>query len=1088
MRKFIPILTVHLTLVCNLAIAQSSGLVSFVNPFIGTAKSDVTTKWGSEGGTYPGSVAPWGYIQITPETSIVEPFGYNYSDSSIYFFSCVNHFSGYPNGSSGKIAVMPVVQSENFRFKKYKRPFSHRNEIAQPGYYRVELSDNSTTVETTSTERSGMFRITFPAGIKPRVFVGDLGTISFQSNKLIYGSEQHTILNFSENILNKVAVEGGYILEFSTSRQQKIITIELSTSGVSFESAQNNLNTELKSLNFDQVKKQTSDLWNKELSVIEVGDTCLQNKTIFYTALYHSMLLPWIISDVDGNYRGKDNRVHRAKGKSQYAGFSPWDTFRTLHPLLSLLAPDRQADMVQSMLDVYLQTGHLSAGPMTGNHAVPVIVDSYFKGILEIDSTVLYQAMAQSLINPPFLQNDLEIYHEKGYVPSTYPESVTRTVEYAYDDWTLAQFLNRFREKESERKQLLNRGQNYRNLFDVSERFLLPRNNSDYAVDPGTVGYKEGDKWVYSFFVLQNPKELVNLMGGDLEFSALLDSALRNNYIVFDNETTFHIPYLFNYANAPQLTQKWVRSIVQNRFRNTPGGIPGNDDLGSMSSWYVWNAIGIYPVCPGRPVYDIGSPIFRKITIHLKNNKQFVISAPNSAPPNIYISSLKVNEKKWELPCISHSLIAKGGKIEVRQTSSTDSIWMYSQTTEIPGETMQSPDFEIKNIRPSKTSVFPNELFWIRFSLANKGALGTKIIKLVADGKECSKRNFLAKHGETLMDSIPCRLFSVGMTNVVIDNQPSVQVEVLQPAEDSKRWKFEEIKAPQLIKRGESLPYSFSVQNIGGNTDSTMLKVFLNEIQEKEEKVVLKPGEKKFISSDLPVKNDGIQLIRINSLSKQVKSFSTNMDACLLDLSTTIKENDSVLVDHSGMDNDGKIVGLKQTEENFGNKFLRLGKDCYIEVGNTTNDGSLDESLTMMLWIYPSGENKGLSDIFTKGDFNVIQSFGNKNLSFFAGGWGRGTCTIDLPANWSNTWHHVAGVCDGKSLKLYLDGSLKASLELTDRVNLSSSGHWIIGRNEEFPMERIFSGFVDRIKVFAAALNDREIKDIVQLESDLHKK
>ncbi len=1085
MRRFIFLL-VCLTVQCSLALSQSSKPVSLVNPFIGTAKSDVPTRWGNEGGTYPGSVAPFGFIQLSPETSIAEPFGYNYNDSTVYFFSCINHFSGYPSGSSGETAVMPIVHSENFKFRQYKSRFSHWNEFAEPGYYRVGFSDDKIIVEATSTERSGMFRITFPTGAKPQLFIGDVGAISFKSDKLLFGNQHHTVFEFSDAIQNLIAVEGGYILSFQPSFDSKIITLKLSTSEVSFESAQNNLKTELNSLSFDQIRKQTSEKWNKELSVIEVEDSCLRNKTIFYTALYHSFLLPWIISDTDGNYRGKDSYIYKTKGACQYAGFSPWDTFRSLHPLLSLLTPDKQSDMVQSIIDVYLQTGHLPIAPMTGNHTVPVIVDSYLKGILKTDSTLLYKAMEQSIIKQPFLQNDLEIYQRQGYVPSTYPESVTCTVEYAYDDWALAQFAKSFPEKEIERKQLIERSLNYRNLFNVSERFLLPRNKNNFIINPATFGYKEGDKWIYSFFVPQNPKDLVNLMGGDHEFSSLLDSAFRNNFIVFDNETTFHIPYLFNYANAPQLTQERVQSILQNRFKNTPGGIPGNDDLGSMSSWYIWSSMGIYPVCPGRLDYDISSPIFRKVIIHLKNNKQLSIESPLSGATHCYVNGLKVNGNNYQQLRIPHSTIANGGNLEFQLGTKPNNSWLRTQHTEGSSQINENVDIEVTSSSVSKQRVLPNEPFQVRFSLTNHGALGTKIVRLYLDDKEYDRKNCLVAPGETKKDSIICRLFPVGFARLEIGDQSKLEVEVVPPMNNvNNQWNIDDLKLQQLVKKGQNLPYSFSVQNIGGYSDSTFLRTYLNDIQEKEEKLVLDAGKKKTFSSGLPITKDGLQSFGIEKLRKQFKAYTQNEDACILSISTKIEGIDSILVDQSGLNNNAKIIDAVKTTHTSNNGWVKLGKDCYVEVENPMVDGSFTESLTMMLWINPDKENKGLTDIFTKGDFNVIQLSGNESLSFFAGGWGRGSCTIELPPDWINNWHHVAGVCDGKSLKLYLDGNLKASVELNDRAELSSSGHWIVGRNEEFPISRIFNGYADKVKVFTTPLNEQEIKKIVIQEQAL---
>ena len=379
-----------------------------------------------------------------------------------------------------------------------------------------------------------------------------------------------------------------------------------------------------------------------------------------------------------------------------------------------------------------------------------------------------------------------------------------------------------------------------------------------------------------------------------------------------------------------------------------------------------------------------------------------------------------------------------------------------------------------------KQRVLPNELFVVRFSLANHGALGTKVVKLYADGKEINRKNCLVNPGEALNDSISCRLFPVGVVQLSIDGSDEIQMEVIPPEKSvTNQWDISNLKFQQLVKKGDTLHYSFSVQNIGGYKDSTIIQTYLNEIQKKEEKLVLNSGEKKTILSRLLIEQDGLQSLRINSLQKQFKAYDQNIDASILDISTLSEGSECSFVDHSGLNNNGKIISSGKSSKG---KILKLGKDSFVEVENPMEDGSFAETLTMMLWICPDNDNLRLSDIFSKGDFNVIQSSGNKSLAFFAGGWGRGTCSMELPPDWTNTWHHIAGVCDGKSLKLYLDGALKASVELKDRVNLSSSAHWIIGRNEEFPSSRFFSGYIDKAKVFTTPLNDQEIKDIVDKE------
>ena len=656
---------------CFLKISgQEADILKFVNPFIGTTITDIKTLWGGEGGTYPGAVAPSGRIQLTPETRLNEPAGYDFRDSSIFFFSCINHMSGYPGGSSGNIHVMPVREDQDIHSGKYRRSFQHKDEKSEPGYYRVLFRDNGTLVELTASERAGMFRFIFPPETKPILFLGDIGTIESASKRIIRGSGFNTTMVFNKNIISKENIEGGCILTFpATKKVENVLILKIAASNIDFASTYINLETEADSWDFDKFKEKNQEKWKDALSVIEVDDTSKVNKTIFYTALYHSLLIPWIISDVQGNYKGADGLVRKTKGQNEYGAFSPWDTFRSLHPLLCLIAPDRQNDMILSMLDYYDQTGRLPKGPMTGNHVIAIITDSYLKGISGFDARLAYDAMKKSISSS--VPAAMTTYQEMGYVPSSFAESVTQTVEYAYNDWVLANFAGNVTREKDDYQYYLKRSFNYRNLFDPESLFLLPRNGNDFISDPGNFGYKEGDKWNYSLFVPHNPMDLINLKGGNEYFTAHLDSALRKEYIVFDNETVLHVPYLFNYAQSPYKTQKWVRSIMQTHFKNSPGGLPGNDDLGAMSGWYVFSALGFYPVCPGRPVYDIGSPLFREVKVHLKNGKELLIKSENNGKDKIFINSMFLNGIEFKKSWISHSDIMEGGEISFIMNDST---------------------------------------------------------------------------------------------------------------------------------------------------------------------------------------------------------------------------------------------------------------------------------------------------------------------------------------------------------------------------------------------------------------------------------
>jgi len=1019
------LLVLWLTCVCSQLSAQNESVIKFVDPFIGTTKTKINSKWGGEGGTYPGAVAPFGFVQLTPETSIKEPKGYDYRDSTIYWFSCVNHMSGYPNGSVGRMKVMPFEKGRNIQSGNYSRLFSHKDEKAEAGYYSVQFGDDGTVVEVTASERSGMFRFTFPPKIKPRIFLGDLGKIEAVGNRMIKRTRLNSIISFKADFIGKEEVKDGCILTFPAVDQGKNeLILKIGVSQVDFKSTQTNLLAEAETWDFDQLMATNQQKWTDALSVIEIEDTSTVNKTIFYTALYHSLLIPWIISDVDGRYKGADGKIQKTKGKNQYGAFSPWDTFRSLHPLLCLVAPDRQNDMILSMLGHYEQTGKLPKGPMTGNHIIPIIVDSYMKEIRGFDSTLAYKAMKASLDSP---SDDFSAYKDFGYVPSSFPESVTQTVEFAYNDWALAQFAGKLMNDQPEYEKLIKRSFNYRNLFYPAALSLLPRDGDKFNLKPGNIGYKEGDQWSYSMFIPHNSRDLINLMGGDNEFTTHLDSALAKEYIVFDNEPVLHVPYLFNYAHRPDQSQKWVRKLMNTHYSATPDGLPGNDDLGSMSSWYVFSSMGFFPTCPGRPLYDFGSPIFKKVTLHLQNGKKLVINSVNNSNENYFIKNMSLNGLAYKKSWISHSTLLEGGEL----TFTMDKIPATVDSTDFgfvaPSETTKASDFLISDVHSSRSQVAPDQPFFVRFNVNNKGSQGTKIIRLYIDGKEAIRKNLLIAENSTVLDSIGCRLYPVGKRSVRIDNLNELEIEVVPPV--NKRIsdiEITELKSRDVYKKDKPLDFSYLLQNKGGFRETAIISVLTDDSVYQKEVVNLAPGETRQINSQVVFKSAGIHKLSVGSKMHQIKIYSDNTDSKVIDY-------------------------------------------------NNENQDNLEDKITVMAWVKPTGQTKGLTDIISKGDFIVLQAE-NKSLSFFAGGWGRGTCTVDLPENWVNNWHHLAGVSDGHLLKIFIDGVESGKLFINNPVSLSTPAKWMTGQNEEFPGQRIFNGIIDHFKIFAEPLNGSEIK------------
>jgi putative alpha-1,2-mannosidase len=1056
------------------AFAQQTNHLKYVNPFIGTTVSNVVTKWGNNGGTYPGAVAPSGIIQLSPETRVTGARGYNYADSSIYYFSCFKHASGYPEGSSGRFFMMPIGERVEFGTGKYSARFSHGNEKASAGYYKVHFEQENITAEATTTIRTGMFRFTFTPGTKPRVFIGDCGDLTSPSTKIIHASNNHAVLNFSESYIDKKQVDGGWMFTFSAV--QKDITIKMSTSSVSYDGAQNNIDQEIDHFDFDQVRLQTSQAWQKLLAVADVSDSNGQHKTVFYTALYHSLLLPWVLNDADGRYKGADSLIHQKTGDAQYDFFSPWDTFRSLHPLLTLLYPQKQKDVILSMLDVYKQSGYLPTESMTGNHAIPIIVDSYLKGITGFDKALAYKAMKKSIVDGPFFQKDMEVYNKQGYIPYTRPESVTRTVEYAYDDWALSQFAGQVMHNVADEHLLSKRGYNYRNLLNTNELLMLPRNDNNFKLQPGTSGYKEGDKWVYSYFVPQNGRDLINMMGGDDQFANRLDSLLTNNVVLFDNETVFQLPYLFNQAGKPQLTQKWVMQIMQNRFSATPGGLPGNDDLGSTSSWYVFSAMGIYPVCPGNPLYAIGVPMFKSVTLHLSNGKNFVINSNNSSAKNNYVQSVQINGSAWEKLIMLHSLLVKGGVMTFNM-GSNQSNWPVNKKPTDLSATQQSANFKIVNALVTKKMVHPNEPLWIRFTLTNIGATGIKTIRVSANGKPYGTKNCLVEAGHTITDSILCRLYPVGKTQLQLEGSKQLIVEVKLPAtKQYHTYKISDLDVKPMVKLNGKQEVKYTIKNIGGLSAGFDIPVIINDTTMFVDKIKLSAGESRIIGHTIIATTKGFKKVTVDSANSNYKVYESNVESLMLDLSVDSSASGWLMVDKSGFSNNGYAIGGTK------NGKLLFGDDTFIEIPNAPVLDRMGETLTMMGWIYPTSAENGLVDMITKGDNHVLQVTDNRTLTFFAGGWGRGDCTVNLPAGWLNKWHHIAGVCTGNALYLYIDGVLTGTAVLDVTVNLSVNNKWTLGRNEEFPSERIFHGYIDKVKVFESALSADEIRSIVKSE------
>jgi predicted alpha-1,2-mannosidase len=694
-------------------------LIEYVNPFIGT---------GGHGHTYPGATMPFGMMQLSPDTRLDGwdgCSGYHYSDAYIYGFSHT-HLSGTGVSDYGDILLMPTnaINFNNGSNKKegYRAHFSHDNEIAQPGYYKVHLDSTGIDVELTVSKRSGIHKYQFPSeqnqflilDLEHRDQVLDYkiqkvndSTISGFRHSKAWATDQRLFytIQFSLPIKNITYEENGTPISKNYKYQSKKAAIEfdnpnnkpvyikIGISAVDEAGAAKNLQEEIGNKSFDQIKKEAQDVWETQLNKIVVESPNDDYKTNFYTALFHTMLAPNLYQDVDGRYRGMDLEIHNTKDFEYYTVFSLWDTYRAAHPLYTIIEQDRTNDFINTFLAKYDEGGimpiwDLSAnytGCMIGYHAVPVISDAYMKGIRGYDSEKALNAMTHSATRDKL---GLESYKEFGFIPvEEESESVSKTLEYAYDDWTIAQMAKAMG-KDDDYRLYTQRAQYYKNIYDPETKFMRGRfRNTWFApFDPYEVNfnYTEANAWQYSFYVPQDVSGFMTLLGGKDQLEAQLDelftaedqtsgrqqvdiTGLIGQY-AHGNEPSHHMAYLYNFVNKPHKTQERVHQILTELYANTPDGISGNEDCGQMSAWFVFSSMGFYPVTPGSNQYIIGTPLFDKATINLESGKQFTIATNNLSDTNIYVEYVSLNGKALDQSFISHEDLMAGGTLEFKMT------------------------------------------------------------------------------------------------------------------------------------------------------------------------------------------------------------------------------------------------------------------------------------------------------------------------------------------------------------------------------------------------------------------------------------
>ncbi len=704
---------------------------SHVDPFIGT---------GGHGHTYPGASMPFGMVQLSPDTRLTGWDGcsaYHFSDNVLYGFSHT-HLSGTGCSDYGDILFVPTVGEVRLErggpddtSAGYCSRFSHERESAAPGCYSVTLDDYGILAELTATRRVGVHRYTYPKSDSSNIiidlshrddvissglhFVSDTEIEGFRRSRA-WAKDQHVYFyaRFSKPFSREGIAVGGKLQEgathamgedvkafigFETDEDEEIL-VKVALSAVDTEGARRNLEAEAPGWDFDLFQDGAREAWNESLGRIEIRGGTEEQHNVFYTALYHSMLAPNLYMDADGRYRGMDLEIHEADGYEHYTVFSLWDTYRAEHPLFAIIEQDRTVDFLRTFISQYEQGGLLPVWElganetfcMIGYHAVPVIADAYIKGIRGFDIEKAYEAMKHSATRDHF---GLDAYREYGFIPAgSEGESVSKTLEYAYDDWCIAQIALELG-LEEDYSEYIQRAQSYKNVFDPGTGFMRARMSGGFyePFDPAEVNfnYTEANSWQYSFYVPQDVEGLIGLMGGRKRFIKMLDELFETSseltgrgqvditgmigQYAHGNEPSHHMAYLYSYAGAPWKTQEMARRIMGELYTGGPAGLCGNEDCGQMSAWYVLSALGFYPVTPGSDIYVIGSPLFEKAVIDIGGGRSFTVRAEGVSDENVYIESAVLNGEPYGKSYIKHGDIFSGGEIVFEMSSRPNRKW-----------------------------------------------------------------------------------------------------------------------------------------------------------------------------------------------------------------------------------------------------------------------------------------------------------------------------------------------------------------------------------------------------------------------------
>ena len=1066
-------LTGFALLLATIFSCSTKDIIEYVNPFIGTANSLVPSKWEANGGTYPGAAWPFGMVQATPEN-------YHYHQLSINAFSLINHTNGYPNGSSGNFWIMPFVPNDSSGSVDPRSKFSHEHETASPGFYSVFLEDYGILAEMTVSKRTSFFRFHFTRGSSKNVLISDILEPKKSGDDRLTGKSggYFFVLSTHPNIATLKLENDKALLQWNDLAQSELL-VKISFSKNSISAAIQNQNDEIGDWDFDRAKRTAQKKWRAQLGQIVVEGGTDDQSTIFYTALYHTLLDPHLISD--------------SHEPDRFSGLSPWDTYRFKQPLIALLHPAKQSEMIKSVLDVYDKNGMMNPGPMTGMHNIPIIADSYFKGIDIGNPERAYAAMRQSLFEKPYARPDIASYWKYGYVPADISYSVTKTVEYSYDCWAMAG-LARALEKPDDYQFLIEKSHGYRHLFNADTKFLAARSLSGRWAKGG---FREGDQWAYLWSAQQDIQDMINLAGGKEEFTRQLDQCFVEGNYFHDNEPPLHQAYLYCYAGKPWKTQQQVNKIMVRNYANNPGGLSGNDDLGALSAWYVFSALGIYPVTPGVPEYVLGAPVFDKVTIHLENGKTFTIETANNSDENIYVNSIALNGIPYNNLFLKHQDILRGGTLTFTKSSAPDTTQQYNRQQLPYSLTKAGPDLELDKWEVESKKVAGGQPIHLFLTIKNAKKLAGSMLFTVQDNDSTIHSQWLLAKPEMITkQQLEVTIYRPGVHKISLNHQTPVLVEVTPNPKPDYVYGNLSFPSPPICFVGSAVNFGAKIQYSGSYNQQKTVKLFENGIVMDRQQLTFSPGARLDITFKHTFPKEGIYQMAIDDQTAQpllVYGPNYHPDESTATLKPVIyynfnDGNAKVIKDHSGNGNNAVVINdVKWVDSIFGKAIKTdAGQDAYVQIPAPHNPGKIGNGhvLTLMFWVYPMDE-ENFADILSKGDLNVIQiRASNHEVNFYSGGWQRGEAYAEVPENWNRHWHHVAGVSSEDTLKLFIDGQLAATkvIQKDKNYDLNTTLPWNIGRNAQNP-GRLFRGYIDEVKIFDQSLtNDEIVRQMMEVQ------